>query len=285
MIDIFSSKPKFSRFVAIKNLIIYEIKKSIHKKLVIALLILCLVTVFGAVILINYILSEPVVPEFVKESYMKHKWLIIFSMPGFFLALIAISIGGGLFSSEYEDRSSHVLYTKPFSRLDIFIGKFFGGYIVISSLTLFFGVLSILLSYTFFRDIEDIWAAPIIILAAIYAQLIYYSLTYMFSQLTKKTVVSIIIGIAIIIIIPIIQSMLLMLSKIHQLEYIKYIIYILPTWSANLPNYVINKLIKGFTTNGELGDPILASIIIFIYFIITSSITVYNLLRSDLVID
>ncbi len=286
MMEIFSLKPKATRFNAIKMLIIYEIKKNINKRLVIALVILSLLVAVGTVALINYILSEPTIPSFVKSIYGKYKWYIIMSMPGFFIALIGIAIGGGLFSSEYEDKSSYVIYTKPVDRLDIFVGKVLGGYTVIVAITLFFGVLAIALSYIVFRDIEGIWAAPIILLATIYSQILYYSLTYMFSQLIKKTTIATIIGVAIIIIVPFIDSVLAGISHTKGLEYLKYIVYISPTWAAGLPSYIANDLLKDLQlTSSELSDPYLASIVILIYFILTSAITVYNLLKSDLVID
>jgi ABC-2 type transport system permease protein len=214
---------------------------------------------------------------------MKYKWYVVMSMPQFFISLVSIAEGAGLFASEYDDRSAYILYTRPLTRLNIFISKFLGGYALITSLTLLYAALSIGVSIVFFGDIEGIWVAPYVALAMVFAQLIIYSITYMFSQLTRRTILAMIIGIAIILISPIVESMLLTLDFLSG--WLGYIIKIFPTWAMGLPEFVASELLPDFISLGGAGDIPSAIIVIVGYFLLTSSITVYSLMKRDLVTD
>jgi ABC-2 type transport system permease protein len=280
---IFGGQREMSIARVIWILAVYEMKKNIRKLLVLALVIIGILSVLGSVVIVNLILGSPDIPEVVKAPFLRYKWYIVLSMPQFFVSLISIAIGGGLFSSEYEDRTAYVLYTRPISRLTIFISKFSGGYLLITLLTLFYAVLAIGVSIIFFGETHGLWAAPYIVLATIYSQLIIYSLTLMFSQLTRRTILAMLIGVAIIIISPLVEGLLLTIEFLS--EWILYILRLFPTWAMALPDYVASTLLPDFVTLDYTGDILTAVMIILGYFLLTSSITIYSLLKSDLVVD
>ena len=272
-----------NRLSIIKALIAYETKKNIKRKIILTLLILCFIVIALAVVLINYMCKVNID---IVRSLCSYKWYTIMSFPQFFISIISIAVGGGLFSIEYENHTSNILYSKPLGRMDIFIGKFLGGFIIISAIILSFSVLSILTSYLVFNELKGVIYIPIIIASLIYSQLTYYSLSYMFSQILKRTNVSIIVVIAIVIIGSLIVNQILNPILIKYNTYLKYVLYVIPSWAAGLPTYIASKLfIKTISIFPELNDPLISSIIILIYTVITSIITIYSLMKSNLIVE
>jgi len=276
----------YSRSRVLIQLSLYEIKKNIRRFIVLALFILSILFIFGSIAIILFFQMSASTFNMPQSLFGKYEWFYVISMPGFFIGLMGIAIGGGLFSSEYEDRTSYVLYTKPLTRLDIFLGKFIGGYLLTAVLTLVYAVIGVLSSLVIFGDLDGSHAIIPVILSMIYSQLLFFSISYMFSQLTKRTLISIVICVALIIFLPIIQSMLIIFSSLLNLKYLKYVIYLLPTWANQLPTYVAMDLLPDLMpTQPIMSDSRIAILCILGYFILTTVITVISIYRSDLVKD
>ena len=268
-------------------LVKYEVLRNIRRLVVAALVGLGLasIIIFTALIsLLRGLGEEAGLPTGIfPEGF---EWFYIATSPDFFTSLIAIAIGGSLFSSEYEEGTSYILYSKPLRRRDIFVGKFLGGFILIAAITAIYFLLGIGVALAFYGVAKGLHAAPLIMLAAIYSQLLFYSLSYMLSQLLRRSLVAMVVAAGILIVAPAIQSILAMQAGLSGVEGLKPIIYILPTWASSLYIYVALDLLPELRAKtmgmAMVADTAIAALVIAVYFTAASIVTIHSILRADL---
>ena len=277
---------------AVIALSFYEIKKNIHKFVVLTLIVLTFMAVFASILVINFIKTNPDISKspvgsLIRKTIERYEWILTLLLPRFFIVLIAIVIGAGLFSSEYEEGTSYIIYTRPLSRLDMYLGKFLGGFTLLSVLIFSYAFLGIWLSTVFFGKIEGWQAIPFVVIGMIYSQLMFYSISYMFGQLFRRSTLSLLVSMAVLLIFSAIQGVLEVLASLRGLEYLKNVVYVLPTWAANLPLYISIELLPEVGVfMGRMGtfisDVWVASLVILLYFLFSTTVTLYSLHESDL---
>lgn len=275
---------KLLRLIIISN---YELKKSLAKKKIFASIFLIFIAEVGGILLFRYLLSLSESGRLPVPIDKSLAWIFLFFLPGFLLATLAVLVGAGIFSEEYERGVSEILFSKPLTRSEIALGKLIGSFSLISLIIAIAGASSVILSMVFIGSQSETWRLPLIIVSSIYANLTFYSLAVMLSQLTRNTLISSVIPIALLIIFPIVQGILVFVELSTGSD-LSWAIRAIPTWSINLPAFLIPReiLIRALATSPIVtvfyGSPFPAFLIILGYLITFLTTCFIHLLLTDI---
>jgi len=260
----------------------YEWRRALAKKKILALIILAIA--FQTLIMVVF--SQFVGTMFLTNEAMSFMWIFgVLQGQGLFVQLIAIITAGGSMSEEYEHGTADILLSKPITRGEYMSGKFLGGFsllAMVEALTTFVGVV---LSLWFFGAQSGLQFAPLMFLAIVYSSLIFFCLSFMFSEVFRGSTLAMLIAFGILIASSVISPILAMLySMTGEHSYI-YLSKGIPTWAAtNFPSLLMSELITTPSTvlsAGDLEALYQAAMIIAVYAIIFIVIAAYRLLKSD----
>ncbi len=266
----------------IGTIIGYEWRRALAKKKILALIILAIA--FQTLIMVVF--SQFVGTMFLTNEAMSFMWIFgVLQGQGLFVQLIAIITAGGSMSEEYEHGTADILLSKPITRGEYMSGKFLGGFsllAMVEALTTFVGVV---LSLWFFGAQSGLQFAPLMFLAIVYSSLIFFCLSFMFSEVFRGSTLAMLIAFGILIASSVISPILAMLySMTGEHSYI-YLSKGIPTWAAtNFPSLLMSELITTPSTvlsAGDLEALYQAAMIIAVYAIIFIVIAAYRLLKSD----
>jgi len=273
------------------NLITYEWRRALAKKWLYVLVILAFTLQVGLFVLVYYLFTNPP-PGFIitgpsLEEVKASMWLVgVLGSQSLFIPLIAIVIAGGSMSEEYEHGTADILLSKPITKIEYMTGKFLGGLSLLGFVIALTTTLGTTLAYGLFGPQESVQVVPVIYLAILYSNMLYFSLSFMFSEVLRRTTLSILAVIGILVASVFIGGILSTMYLIsgHEQIYLEISKW-LPNWSvSNLPSFLASDLIKvqGNPFVSVLsGDTQLAAAIIAVYIIPSILITTLKLVRSD----
>jgi ABC-2 type transport system permease protein len=251
----------------------YEWRRAIAKKWVLALIILAIV--FQTLVIVGTYEASRTVGIMILGGFKGLMWIVAVSDGALFVQLIAIVVGGGSMSEEYEHGTADVLLSKPVTRSEYIFGKFLGGLSLLAMFEALTTLVAGALSLVFFGAQSYLQFAPIMFLAIAYSSLIFYCISFTFSELFRGTTLAILLAFAILIASSIISSILSPLNINTRA---------LPTWAAlGFPSLVISELITApsLLPAADTGALFQAALIIALYAIVFMLIAAYRLLKSD----
>jgi ABC-2 type transport system permease protein len=257
----------------------YEWRRALAKKKILALIILAVA--FQALVMIA--LSRlPTSVLSMLGSGASLMWIFgVLEGQGLFVQLIAIITAGGSMSEEYEHGTADILLSKPITRLEYFFGKFLGGFFLLAIVEALTTIVGIILSLSFFGAQSSLEFAPLMFLAIVCSSLIFFSLSFMCSEVFRGSTIAMLIAFGIFIASSVISSILGILYTFSGESAYLYLSRGVPTWAAtNFPSLLMNELITGFG-KADPGALIQAAIIIAAYAVIFIFIAAYRLLKSD----
>lgn len=261
----------------------YEWRRALAKKKILALIILAIAFQTLIMVLLSQFIGAVMSST---DETMSFMWIFgVLEGQGLFVPLIAIITAGGSMSEEYEHGTADILLSKPITRVEYMSGKFLGGFsllAMVEALTTFVGVV---LSLWFFGAQSGLQFAPLMFLAIVYSSLIFFCLSFMFSEVFRGSTLAMLVAFGILIASTVISPFLAMLySTTGQQSYI-YLIKGIPTWAAtSFPSLLMSELITTPSTVLSAGDRealYQAAMIIAVYAIIFIAIAAYRLLKSD----
>jgi len=260
----------------------YEWKRALAKKKILALIIL--VIAFQTLIMIAF--SRFVGTMFLSNEAGSFMWILgVLEGQGLFVPLIAIMVAGGSMSEEYEHGTADILLSKPITRVEYMCGKFLGGFsllAMIEALTTFVGVV---LSLWFFGAQTGLQFAPLMFLAMVYSSLIFFCLSFMFSEVFRGSTLAMLMAFGILIASSVIGPILTALYNISGQHLYVDLGRGIPTWAAtSFPSLLMSELITAPRTLLPVADSealYQAAIIIAVYAVIFIVIAAYRLLKSD----
>ena len=270
------------------NLVAYEWRRALANKKLFVLVILVLALQVGLFVLLYYFFTNPP-PGFVGPALEEVKdmmWLVgVLGPQSLFVPLIAIVIAGGSMSEEYEHGTADILLSKPITRIEYMTGKFLGGLSLLGFVIALTTILGATLAYGLFGPQGSIHSVPVIYLVLIYSNMLFFSMAFMFSEVFRRTTLSIMATFGIFVgsafIGGILSTMHLITGETLYVEISKW----LPNWSvSNLPSFVASELITApespfVAVSG--GDIPLAAAIIAAYTIASVLIAALKLVTSD----
>jgi len=260
----------------------YEWRRALAKKKILALIILAIA--FQTLIMVAF--SRFVGTMFLTNEAGSFMWILgVLEGQGLFVQLIAIMVAGGSMSEEYEHGTADILLSKPITRVEYMCGKFLGGFsllAMIEALTTFVGVV---LSLWFFGAQSSLQFAPLMFLAVVYSSLIFFCLSFMFSEVFRGSTLAILMAFGILIASSVIGPILTALYSMSGQHLYVDLAKGIPTWAAtSFPSLLMSELITAPRAVLPVADSealYQASIIIAVYAVIFIVIAAYRLLKSD----
>jgi ABC-2 type transport system permease protein len=249
----------------------YEWRRALAKKKVLALIILAIA--FQTLIMVG---EHALLAGGFLTNGASLMWITGVLEGGLFVQLIAIIVGGGSMSEEYEHGTADILLSKPIKRVEYMSGKFLGGFSLLAMVEALITFVGVALSLGFFGAQSGLQFAPIMFLAIVYSSLIFFCLSFMFSEVFRGTTLAILLAFAVLIASSVISPILTFLYGVSGRA--------IPTWAAtNFPSLVMSELITASSVlpAGDLGALAQASLIIAVYAIVFTLIAAYRLLKSD----
>lgn len=268
----------------------YEWRRALAKKKFLALVILVFAVQITVFVVFNHLLTNPPLGlEIPLEQIKPLMWTLeVLAPQGFFTMLIAIMIGGGSMSEEYEHGTADIILSKPISRIEYVAGKYLGGLSLFSFIMALTTVLGVALSIAFFSPQESLQFVPHIYLAVVYSNLIFLSLAFMFGEVFRRTTLALLSAIGVFIASNVISGILTMVHMIAQEQIYLDASKWLPDWCvSNFPNFVTRELninvplFGGMLVSAEETEIFLAGALIAVYTIAFVVIAVVKIIRSD----
>jgi ABC-2 type transport system permease protein len=268
------------------NLIIYEWKRALAKKKFYVLVILAIVIQIVVFALFHYLFTSPSLGFPFPSEVKATMWLVgVLGLQGLFIPLIAIIIAGGSMSEEYERGTADILLSKPITKVEYMTGKFLGGLSLLSFVIALTTILGAVLAIGLFGPQQSVHFAPVIYLALLYANLLFFSMTFMFSEVFRRTTLSMLAVIGILVASMVISGILSTMTDLTRDQLYVDISKWLPSWSvSNFPSFVASELLaapESFFIMVPGGDIQLAAVIIAVYSAVSIIIATIRLVRSD----
>jgi ABC-2 type transport system permease protein len=257
----------------------YEWRRALAKKSVLALVILAVaIQTLVIVSIYEFSRSRGIVLSGVDSNFI---WILAVlgggGIASFFVQLIAIIIAGGSMAEEYERGTADILLSKPISRIEYLLGKFLGGFSLLAMVEAIITLVGVVLSIGFFGAQSYVQFAPLMFLAIAYSSLIFFCLSFMFSEVFRGTTLAILLAFAIYIASSVISPVLDYLYGTAARA--------VPTWAAtNFPGLLMSELIAASNTSLPAVDTEAlyeAALIVAVYAIVFVIIAAYRLLKSD----
>jgi len=269
----------------------YEWRRALAKKKVLALVILAVL--FET---LPFIILTGVAPAFMTEEVKVTMWVFgALSGQSLFIQLVAMIIAGGSMAEEYEQGTADIMLSKPIKKVEYMAGKFLGGFLLLAFVEAIMVALGIIFAFAFFGPQRDLMFVPLIYLAIVYSTLVFFSLSFMFGEVFRRSTLSVMTAFGILIVSSIASSFLSFLYMQSSNQFYLDAGRWFPTWSAtSFPSLLVSDLIK-WQQNPFLmvtgpgnpiqvrtsGDVLLAAIMIGVYTIVFIFIAAVRVVKSD----
>jgi ABC-2 type transport system permease protein len=161
----------------------YEIRRALARKKVLAMVaFIVLLDVAG------YYIFAASAPKFIPAQLYPYLWtagaLALFPL---FIQFVAILIAAGAMSEEYEAGTAELLLAKPVSRTEFFVGKFLGGYVLLSLLIILNVLLSAAVATLTFGAQAGLSTIPGIVVVEIFSSALFFSVAFTLGELVRRS--------------------------------------------------------------------------------------------------
>ena len=263
----------------------YEWRRALAKKKVLALIILAI-----AIQALPFLVFTQISLDLTQEAKATMWVFGALGGQGLFIQLVAIIIAGGSMAEEYEQGTADILLSKPIRKLEYMSGKFVGGFSLLVVIEALMVAIGVLLGFAFFGSQSHLQFAPLILGAITYSSLLFFSLTFMFSEVIRKGTLAMLAAVGVFIASQLLYGVLLVLYGFSTVggepnEFYLDAGKLLPTWSAgNLPTFIASRLMP--MLNNPLitlvtGDIALSASIVAVYIVASILIASIRLVKSE----
>jgi len=279
----------------------YEWRRALAKKKILALIILAVAFQTLIMIVFSQFGAESM---FLSEEVKQFMWIYgVLQGQSLFVQLIAIITAGGSMSEEYEHGTADILLSKPITRLEYISGKFLGGFSLLAFVEALTTSVAVVLSFWFFGPQNGVQYVPLMFLAIVYSSLIFFSISFMFSEVFRRSTLAMLVAFTTLIASSIISQILALLYALTGNYAYFYLCRCIPSWGASyFPSLLMKGLLDLPSSFFVASDPLIsiemgkrsvaeatligealqqAAIIIAVYAVIFTLIAVYRLLKSD----
>ena len=203
----------------------YEIRRAVARKKVLALVALTILIAIAPYYALYSTHTALITPPL--RPYL---WILgVFLPQAFFLQFTALLIAAGSMSEEYEQGTAEVLLSKPVSREEYFFGKYLGGYALVVGIVLLDVILSITSATFVFGPQMQLGILPPILVAQVFAALVFYSFAFMVGELMRRSSLSYILSASVFLTSEVVGTFLNILYTLTGSGVYKLANYYLPT--------------------------------------------------------
>ncbi len=263
----------------------YEWRRALAKKKILALIILAI-----AIQTLPFAVFTQIFTDLTEEAKATMWVLGALGGQSLFIQLVAIIIAGGSTAEEYEHGTADILLSKPIKKLEYMSGKFLGGFSLLVVIETLMVAIGVFLGFALFGPQKYLEFAPLILGAIAYSSLLFFSLTFMFSEVIRKGTLAMLTIIGVYVASSILYGALIMLYSFSVAggspnEFYVDVSKLLPTWSTgNLPTFIASEVMQQLNNPFiplPTGDIILSASIIAVYTVASISIAIIRLVKSD----
>ncbi len=235
----------------IYNIARYEWRRALARRMILAVFILTLIIEVLPIVVLT--LLPNVLQRF--GSLRSYVWLLGALIPqGFFIHFLALLVSAGSMADEYQNATADVILSKPLSRVEYLVGKYIGGFSLMSAIAALLVSIGVLASFAAFGNQLQIVNAPLILLGIIASSLIFFSIGFMSGELLRSTTLSYLAASSAFIVILIIENVLEAVAPFQPQSsqgFYYFLGRILPTWAAtNLPFMQADQLFPAILSTG-----------------------------------
>jgi ABC-2 type transport system permease protein len=228
----------------------YEIKRSIARKKVIVLGVFTLLIGTSIYFLLDYVGNSQALQQFL-APYLAYIWVVgVFLPQAFFVQFTALLIAGGAMSEEYEAGTAELLLSKPVTRAEYFLGKFFGGYLLLVFIILLNIILALLSATVTFGAQTALNALPIVFAGQAFSGMLFFSVAFMFGEVIRRSSLCYIVSSAAFITSSAFGLILGFIYRLTNIALYGQIQYYLPTSAiSSLPALLVSKYVPSTVTD------------------------------------
>lgn len=275
----------------IEKVIVYEIKRAIARKKVITLVAITLLFEVG-IYLALYEFRTPRIEALI--SHLQNLlWLAGVLLPqSLLIHFISISISSGAMSEEYEQGTVDFFLTKPITRMQFLLGKFIGGYLLVSAIYGLMVILALIFSFGFFGPQIDLSYLPSIVFSILFSTLTFFSIGFMFGEMLRRSSLAFLISSTILIGSIIIGAVLVFVANLTSIFFLNEIAISLPSWGAtelpyliaqSIPNRYASEIVQALEIFPAIpGTTIAAIVYIIVYSGVAIAIGFLSFLHRDI---
>ena len=203
----------------------YEIRRAVARKKVLALVALTVLIAIAP-----YFALDATHTSLITPPLRPYLWILgVFLPQAFFLQFTSLLIAAGSMSEEYEQGTAEVLLSKPVSREEYFFGKYLGGYSLVVGIVILDVVLSITSATFVFGPQLNLGILPTILVAQVFAALVFYSFAFMVGELIRRSSLSYILSASVFLTSEVVGTFLNILYTLTGTGIYKVANYYLPT--------------------------------------------------------
>lgn len=171
------------RLKVIYAFLAYEMKRSLARKKVLVLVAFLLL-----LDTLPYFALEQSASSFIPQSLYPYIWIagVLIPQP-LFIQFVAIFIGAGAMSEEYEQGTAELLLSKPVSKMEYVVGKFLGGYVLLVLILALSSAVSLVSAFLTFGTQLSLEILPGELLGTAFAALLFFALSFMFGELLRRS--------------------------------------------------------------------------------------------------
>jgi len=278
----------------------YEWRRALAKKKILALIILAVAFQTLVMVVLSQFATRTM---FLPSGVMPFMWIFgVLQGQSLFVPLIAIITAGSSMSEEYEHGTADILLSKPITKVEYMFGKFFGGFSLLAVVELCTTFVGAILAVWFFGPQTGLQYVPLMFLAIVYSSLIFFCMSFMFSEVFRRSTIATMSAFAILFASSIISQYLASLYMMTRDYLYFHLSRGIPTWGATyFPSLLMRELMAMPSSFFIVGDPLIsfevargaseaiyvrdallqAVMTVAVYAIIFILIAVYRLLKSD----
>lgn len=263
----------------IEKVLVYEIKRAVARKKVITLIGITFLFEVGVYLALAEVRSPRI--EALVEPLKDLLWLAGVLLPqSLLLHFISISISSGAMSEEYEQGTVDFFLTKPITRMEFLLGKFLGGYILVSAIYGLMVVLALILSFSFFGPQSELNYLPSIALSILFSTLAFFSIGFMFGEMVRRSSLAFLISSTVLIGSIIIGAVLQFVANITSISFLTDIAVSLPSWGAtelpfliaqSIPNHYAYEIVQALEIFPAISGTTLSA---FLYILVYSGFSI-----------
>jgi ABC-2 type transport system permease protein len=147
---------------------------------------------------VPYYLLKSIGPSLLPAANYPYLWVVGILYPqGFFIPFTALLIAAGSMPEEYEQGTAEILLSKPVTRDEYLLGKYTGGFMLLTMVILLNAALSLALASFAFGSQLSLDVFPFVVLSQVFSSLLFYSVAFMSGELVRRSSLSYIIASAV----------------------------------------------------------------------------------------
>ncbi len=231
------------------------------------------VIVFGLVIQMLGLIMPKILPDMI-DTITLSEWTMstgVLFPTGFFTIIVILAVSFDSIAGDFERDSARILFTKPISKIEVYLGKFIGCFTTVFA-TIMLWTAAGMSGFVLYESQKYLANVPLTFLSMVYASLVFLAIVFLVNVVTKSSIPSVIsvLGVyfAQIIIIPIIQFT----------DWRDTVIKAFPNWAiGNVPSYA-SGISTYETTDLYIG---IVSILIYTLIPLVAGLLYFN--HSDIV--